>query len=589
MPVLNWIGKSAVVKHHQDVPYRLLERVPELSCLPAGAEGTDTSDGRENIIVQGDNLHALKALLPRYAGQVKCIYIDPPYNTGNEGWVYNDNVNSPEIRRWLGEVVGKEGETLDRHDRWLCMMYPRLVLLRQFLRDDGVFFCSIGKDEIGNLRLLLDEIFGAGCHIETFIFVTEGNTENAEDVTAVHDYVLAYSRKPGAPVINAVIDPAVEEGSKLLRDFAENSVVKNGRANHASVVELPAGFPCEADSLDLPPTSGHATLLDAVRGNGGWIARDFKSSYGASYPARLDRMLVRDGLLVSPCRVFSGWSSADKLRGFIAGGCRAIDDDSTTLRFFLSKNGVPTYRREGRQAHFVSTLLRKLGSTEKDKNELERMGLTFDYPKPRKLIRYLASLYSRAGDLVLDAFAGSGTTGHAVLASEIPGLRFVLVEMDEHNASRVIAPRLRLAIEGYAAQRGQRQELVAGLGGGFEYFRLSAEPLFAADGSVREDVHFGQLAEFVWFSETGTAYRGGGKSPLLGVYQGRAIYLLYNGILGDKSVDGGNVLTGPVLDILPEHAGPRVVYAAACRLGVPRLQRERIVFKQTPYALDVPA
>ena len=128
MPTLNWIGKEAVEKHHKDVPYRLLEPVAELSC-------GDEHSG--NLLVQGDNLHALKALLPRYAGKVKCIYIDPPYNTGNEGWVYNDNVNSPEIRKWLGEVVGKEGDTLDRHDRWLCMMYPRLLLLKQFLATLG--------------------------------------------------------------------------------------------------------------------------------------------------------------------------------------------------------------------------------------------------------------------------------------------------------------------------------------------------------------------------------------------------------------------------------------------------------------------
>lgn len=151
MPVLDWIGKSAVVRHHRDVPYRLLEPVASLSC-------GDADSG--NLIVQGDNLHALKALLPRYAGRVKCIYIDPPYNTGNEGWAYNDNVNSPEIRKWLGEVVGKEGETLDRHDRWLCMMYPRLVLLKQLLRDDGVIFISIDEFEIGALELLMAEIFG---------------------------------------------------------------------------------------------------------------------------------------------------------------------------------------------------------------------------------------------------------------------------------------------------------------------------------------------------------------------------------------------------------------------------------------------
>ncbi len=113
-----------------------------------------------NLIVQGDNLHALKALLPRYAGQVKCIYIDPPYNTGNEGWVYNDNVNSPEIGKWLGDVVGKEAEDLSRHDKWLCMMYPRLVLLKQFLQKDGAIFISIDDNEVASLRLLMDEVLG---------------------------------------------------------------------------------------------------------------------------------------------------------------------------------------------------------------------------------------------------------------------------------------------------------------------------------------------------------------------------------------------------------------------------------------------
>lgn len=577
MPVLNWIGKSAVVKHHKDVPYRLLEPVPALSC-------GDADSG--NLIVQGDNLHALKALLPRYAGQVKCIYIDPPYNTGNEGWVYNDNVNSPEIAEWLGKTVGPEAEDLSRHDKWLCMMYPRLALLKQFMRDDGVLFCSIGEDEVGHLRLLMDEIFGAKCHIETFIFVTEGNTENAEDVTAVHDYVLAYARRPDAPRINPTIDPAVEEGSKLLRDFAENSIVKNGNANPASVIELPEGFPCEADTLDLPAFPDAEGFMEAVEGNDGWIPREFKDRFQASYPLRLDRMLVRGGALARPCRVYSGWSSANKLRKFIAAQCGPIEDDGAQLRFFLSKNGVPTYRREGRKAHFVSTLLRNLGSTEKDKNELERMGLKFDYPKPRKLITYLLGLYSTPGDLVMDAFGGSGTTGHAALASGIEGLRFLLVEMDERNATQVIAPRLRKAIEGYGVRRGKKQVEVEGLGGGFQFCKLSEDPLFTADGRIREDVKFAQLAEFVWFAETGTGYKPEGRSPLLGVHEGRAIYLLYNGILGDKSVDGGNVLTGPVLDLLPGHDGPRIVYAAACRLGTPRLNREGIVFRQTPYALD---
>lgn len=190
MPTLNWIGKEAVVKHHKEVPFRLLEPVPERSC-------GEVESG--NLIVQGDNLHALKALLPRYAGQVKCIYIDPPYNTGNEGWVYNDNVNSPEIRRWLGEVVGKEGETLDRHDRWLCMMYPRLVLLKQFLREDGAIFVSIDDNEVATLRLLMDEIFGAKNFVATVLWQKVYSPKNsARHLSEDHDYVVIYASKADA-------------------------------------------------------------------------------------------------------------------------------------------------------------------------------------------------------------------------------------------------------------------------------------------------------------------------------------------------------------------------------------------------------
>jgi site-specific DNA-methyltransferase (adenine-specific)/adenine-specific DNA-methyltransferase len=160
MPTLDWIGKAAVVNHHRQVPYRLLQCDPALSAGDADAG---------NLLVQGDNLHALKALLPYYAGKVKCIYIDPPYNTGNEGWVYNDNVNSPEIREWLGQVVGREAEDLSRHDKWLCMMYPRLALLKEFLAEDGAIFVSIDDNEVHTLRALLDELFGNKNFVATII------------------------------------------------------------------------------------------------------------------------------------------------------------------------------------------------------------------------------------------------------------------------------------------------------------------------------------------------------------------------------------------------------------------------------------
>jgi adenine-specific DNA-methyltransferase len=160
MPTLDWIGKDAVLRHHEDVPFHLLQDVPALSC----------GEDRGNLIVEGDNLLALKALLPHYAGQVKCIYIDPPYNTGNEGWVYNDNVNSPEMKQWLGKVVGKEAEDLSRHDKWLCMMYPRLVLLKKFLRHDGAIFVSIDDNEVASLRMLMDEVFEARNFVATVLW-----------------------------------------------------------------------------------------------------------------------------------------------------------------------------------------------------------------------------------------------------------------------------------------------------------------------------------------------------------------------------------------------------------------------------------
>jgi adenine-specific DNA-methyltransferase len=193
MPTLNWIGKEAVVNHHHQVPFHLLKDVPDLACGQPG-------DG--NLIVQGDNLVALKALLPYYAGQVKCIYIDPPYNTGQDersdegkrtGWIYSDNVNSPEIRDWLGKVVGEEAEDLSRHDKWLCMMYPRVALLQKFLRPDGMIFASIDEIEVPTVRLFFDELFGHTYRIGTLVW------KNASDniptnIATEHEYILCYAR-----------------------------------------------------------------------------------------------------------------------------------------------------------------------------------------------------------------------------------------------------------------------------------------------------------------------------------------------------------------------------------------------------------
>ena len=554
MPTLNWIGKEVVVKHHKEVPFRLLEPVPELSCGAAGSG---------NLIVQGDNLHALKALLPRYAGQVKCIYIDPPYNTGNEGWVYNDNVNSPEIKKWLGEVVGKEGETLDRHDRWLCMMYPRLVLLRQFLREDGAIFVSIDDNEVASLRLLMDEIFGAGNFISTFVVQKRVSPDNDERlVTAVHDYLVCYGKnkrscqfarlarteKADARYENPDNDPRGPWTSSDLtrREYREHDFYP---------IKLPSGrevTPAAGRSWSVPRETFQRLLAE----NRIWFGRN-----GAAMP-RLKRFLSE----VSGGMVPTTWFSSD-----LAGDNQQSKKE---LRGILHE-----------QTDLFAT------------------------PKPTKLLQRILQIATDKDSLVLDSFAGSGTTAHAVLkqnAEDGGKRRFILVEMDENIAQNVTAERVRRVAQGYSKSAltpgpspasGRGEKAVAGLGGGFQFCRLSAEPLFDADGQIRRDVTFAQLAEFVWFAETGTGFplpqplsqgeRGETYSPLLGVFEGRAIYLLYNGILKDKSVAGGNVLTGAVLDVLPPFAGPKVIYAAACRLGGARLMREGITFKQTPYVLAV--
>jgi adenine-specific DNA-methyltransferase len=187
MPTLNWIGKEAVVEHHRRVPTRLLECDRDLSVGDPAAE---------NLLVEGDNLEALKALLPRYRGQVKCIYIDPPYNTGNEGWVYNDNVNSPRIRQWLRQAVGKEGEDLSRHDKWLCMMYPRLALLREFLSEDGAILVSIDDNELPRLRLVMEEVFGPQNVIATLVW-EKGKKGDAKFVSVTHEYVIVFAKDKG--------------------------------------------------------------------------------------------------------------------------------------------------------------------------------------------------------------------------------------------------------------------------------------------------------------------------------------------------------------------------------------------------------
>ena len=202
MPTLEWIGKEKVINHHQEVPFRVLDR---RYSFDEGGQHTE-DNGSENMIIHGDNLDALKALLPQYEGRVKCIYIDPPYNTGNENWVYNDNVNDPKIKKWLGEVVGKEGEDLTRHDKWLCMMYPRLKLLQKLLAEDGVVFISIDNREQVSLRMICNEIFGEHNFLAQFIWQKRTSPDMRKLVSTAHEYICAYSKNKNITFLTSAIN-----------------------------------------------------------------------------------------------------------------------------------------------------------------------------------------------------------------------------------------------------------------------------------------------------------------------------------------------------------------------------------------------
>ncbi|KGM52844.1 hypothetical protein N792_00980 [Lysobacter concretionis Ko07 = DSM 16239] len=558
MPVLDWIGKSAVVKHHKDVPYRLLEPVPALSC--SADDGTDSG----NLIIQGDNLHALKALLPRYAGQVKCIYIDPPYNTGNEGWAYNDNVNSPEIRRWLGEVVGKEGETLDRHDRWLCMMYPRLVLLRQFLRDDGVIFVSIDDNEIHHLRSVAKEI-GQLSFVGCIVWERKRKGSHlSKKLTKKTEYIVVLSGKSND--IELVGEDVGED-----EDFP---LVK--RTNAVKELKIPAEY--------LGPTK----LQDGIYPRG-------RYGRGGTAVELLTEATVKGGNFVSDVHLRGPfvWTQSNLDDELGKGGRCFLRTKNMSLR------AVKAAASQG-QKGLSSLLTKEVGTNEDASSELaEILGVdlnsVFQYSKPANLIQTLvrAATFADRDAIVLDSFAGSGTTAHAVLkqnAQDRGKRRFILVEMDEDIARNVTSERVTRVAHGYTNAKGER---VKGLGGGFQFCRLSKEPLFTADGRIREDVRFAELAEFVWFAETGSGRvrnkRHKSNSPLLGTANGKAIFLLYNGILGDRSDPGGNVLNGRTLELLQEEVGdfegPWVVYGARTRFDPVRLNQLEIDFKLLPYRL----
>ncbi len=561
MPTLDWIGKKAVLNHHREVPYRLLRCDPKLSVGDPGSG---------NLLVQGDNLVALKALLPYYAGQVKCIYIDPPYNTGDEAWVYNDAVNSPEIRAWLGQVVGREAEDLSRHDKWLCMMYPRLTLLRKFLRVDGVIFVSIDENEAGNLRLLMDEIFGRENGLGTLVWKRRSSSAmRGTPLSVDHEYVLAYATHVEKVTLYGL--------AKGIEDYP----LRDERGQYTST-DLTVGMGKDARPGQFYPITNPRT---------GKVYPPNPERVWRFWPETMEKVIAAD-LIIWP----------DEAGGRMERPRYKTYYDPNTEKPKPISSWIETANANDREigdeeADYDVSVLAS-GMTQEGGKLLQQMlgSKVFAYPKPLSLVRSLVRASTRKSDLVLDSFAGTGTTGHAVLdlnAEDGGTRRFVLIEMEEGIARDITGERLRRAVNGYTfAKPKGGTGTVAGLGSGFRHCALG-EPLFAEDGHLCRAVKFNDLAHHVFFMETGEPLpkQTNGKSPLIGVCRETAYYLLYNGILGDKSPNGGNVLTGAVLNRLPTNpAGrdqPRVVLGEGCRLSAERLKREQITFKQIPYEIKV--
>lgn len=531
MPTLTWVGKDKVVNHHHEVPFRVLNKQYAFEASPGNP--TNSTDNR---IIHGDNLEALKSLLPEFEGKVKCIYIDPPYNTGNEGWIYNDAVNDPKMRKWLGEVVGKEGEDLSRHDKWLCMMYPRLVMLKQFLREDGAIFISIDDCEVASLKFLLDEIFGRTnfvVQIEWQKRYTRSN--NTAGFTTVVEHILVYAKS------SAFSPNLVEKGEEA--DARYTNPDNDPRGPWKAIPFLNPLSPAERPNL----------VYDIVQPNTGEILLATRKAWRASRET-YEQYLVENRLY---------WGKDGKAR-------------TPTIKRFLAevRDGMPPINFwDHRFAAHTDTANQELKDIFGDKS--------FPTPKPSQLIQRVLQIATDKDSLILDSFAGSGTTGHAVLkqnAADRGKRRFILVEMDDNIARNVTAERVKRVATGYTNAKGQAVE---GLGGGFDYYTIG-EPLFTADDLLNEAVGIEAIRGYVAYTEgirpEDQVTPDNPVSPyLIGRNSDTAWFFYYE---PDHATALDMEFLGGIQ--IGDKPGTTIIYADRCLLSSDFMTRNGLIFKKIP-------
>ena len=563
MPTLHWIGKEKVQTHHNDVPYRVLEKQytygngdagdagaspavvlgqTDNPVLPSADEGVRVPE--ENMIIHGDNLEALKALLPEYQGRVDCIYIDPPYNTGNEGWVYNDNVNDPHIRKWLGAVVGKEAEDLTRHDKWLCMMYPRLVLLQKLLSPTGAIFISIDDNEQANLKLICDEIFGAGNFVGVWFWYRSATPPNLSyKIKKNLEYILCYekvknnSKYRGLRKISKSDDPLTKpQNTFKILSFAPKTITfKREQGMIEAGVYGTEKFPNELLN-DL--TIENHTNLNTV---------SFKNRFIWTQSKLEEELLKETRINCSDSLVLSY-----KKNEYDPEVPPNLVDDTC---------GVLTTEEAGKELESIFNQKK-----------------VFDFPKPHSLIEYLIGFLGNPNALILDSFAGSGTTAHAVLnlnKQDGGHRRFILVEMCDY-AETITAERVRRVIDGY----GEGSKAVEGTGGSFAFYELGDTIFDNKTQLLNEAVSPEHIRRYVWYAETNSPYTPPAENShpyLLGTYNGCNYYFYYEPDM-ETTLDWLFLTTFTERD----RAEMYIIYADRCLLTSEEMLRMNIIYKKIP-------
>lgn len=550
MPTLHWVGKDKVVNHHHDVPFRVLNKVSSFAA-PDGLPMNTT----DNRIIHGDNLEALKSLLPEFEAKVKCIYIDPPYNTGNEGWVYNDAVNDPKMKRWLGQVVGKEGEDLSRHDKWLCMMYPRLKLLHRLLSSDGVIFVSIDDNEQSSLKLVMDEIFGPNNYIGMFIVNSSPSAIDYGHMGKSHDYALFYARD-----IHETTTNQLEEKAKQFK-YTDNE----------------GGFNI------YPLYNGNVAFNPTTRPN--LYYPFYLNQTNEIEPGFFEISLVPNEKWIEVFPVVSKKDGVQRVWRW--GRDKAAKGLNQEIIGYVTESGEYRVVQKSRHTSKVirSLLLDSDVQSRRGTSVVENIfgKKTFSFPKPVKLLEDFVAIGTNNDSIVLDCFAGSGTTAHAVLkvnAQDGGNRRFILVEMLDY-AETITAERVRRVITGY----GEADIAVPGLGGGFDYYTVG-EPIFLPDDNLNEAVGTEAIRGYVAHSEgipaaNLTAPENPHSPYLLGLNQETAWIFHYE---HDRATSldmdflsslrfGGGVADKP---------GTVIVYADRCLLSKDFMATHGIIFKKIP-------